>query len=952
MLRHFAFACVLASCGGEAGPASIVSIAAAELHGLWLNVDEDGTERVWVVAPRDELEPVFAGRGEVSTLCIDGAPVLWTTFEVAEGHIVETVLEDRGQANAAPGERFGTEILGYTGDTLTMESVSAPSGRRVWRRIPRYEPHEPSGWVRAEASRSHLPHDEAGVESPFPLGATSLAFDGDGDWHLVASQQPRTSMPGNSPSVGPGALYASRKNACATRTEAIAQFGGYTEILIDPDEAVILLPDNNFDSGQIGIRSRPVGDNLTHSDWQYRELEGASWIYNDGSALGPDGSLRFMRRDRLDGGEVIWTVGPDTTPPVPLLVADHWAVIFTSDRRACFLTLETWDTDLLLWCEQADGTFTSEAVTGTAWTGGPPPGSHALGPTPDGGVIVGSCFRGVELYVKDEGAWSRHRLTETPCTGLALAVDAQDRVHLRAEMNGRLEYLRWDGSTVLRELPSVSLNGREPWDEFGGDEPRIRLGPQGQVALVIGKARAVIRPADAELHRKTTPVTIQIEGEGELELSPQGAAPVRCTATCTLEAPMGLYLPFTTSTSNGWVHVDQDGRDGLLPIDQDAPTFRFSFQRSHVIGIARLEAGQRFERVTALPAGGHAVVTSLGDARRLGVMDLDGLHTTWRWSLELPSALQITHLAGLPGGELVAFGNIGAAFDLGLGPIANSTNFGTDAVVLHFDAEGRPTWAKQIPGPSSVDAIATLDEEVVFAFRTATSGTFEGHALTGTVHLARLVGHVVTEAKSYEGHIVSALAVSADRTFAAGQAFPFDGPGQTASLAAFDHTLDLLWTRVAVSDSYGIDHVALDATGRVHGYGRSRGGDYGGGELPNPAGPGQPYGAVHVILDADGGFVSAQGYPFFEVPTGLSADGDALRFVNPNADLVELASNRGTAPLHRLQTGVPSGRVDVIAANWTSADSGTQVFVNQSGFMDWVLEAFEHQGGVILDARF
>lgn len=255
--------------------------------------------------------------------------MLLSTFDILEGHIVETVLEDRGGAGASFGDRgcagasfgdrFGTEILGYTGDTLTMESAPHSSGRRVWKRVSRYEPHEPSGWVRADADRVQLLQDEFG-ESPFPLGATSLAFDADGVWHL-------------------------------------------------------------------------------------------------------------------------------------------------------------------------------------------------------------------------------DKLTETPCTGLALAVD-DDVHHLQTEVDGRLEYIRWDGDELLRELPSVPGNGREPWDEFGGDEPRIRLGPEGQVALVVGKGRAVIRPADADQHRQTTTVNLTLEGEGTVELHPVGGAPVTCASSCTIEAPVGLYLPY------------------------------------------------------------------------------------------------------------------------------------------------------------------------------------------------------------------------------------------------------------------------------------------------------------------------------------------------------------------------------------------------------------------------
>lgn len=279
-----------------------------------------------------------------------------------------------------------------------------------------------------------------------------------------------------------------------------------------------------------------------------------------------------------------------------------------------------------------------------------------------------------------------------------------------------------------------------------------------------------------------------------------------------------------------------------------------------------------------------------------------------------------------------------------------STHLGADAVLIRFGPTGTPRWAKQIPGPSSPGPLVALGDEVVFSFWVGTPQTFDGFALTGPEHLARLVGDTFTDLKSLEGSIAD-LALTPDRIYAAGRGFPFEVEGQEASLAAFDRDLELLWTRVAVwLDTHGVDHVSTDTAGRVHGYGRSRGGDYGGGELPNPAGPGQSERAVHVILDPDGGFVSATGYPFFEATLGLAADGERLRFVSPNTQLVELGPTRRAVSLSRPQTAVPSGGINVIGAAWTGTRA--HVFLNQTGTMDWVLETLTHDRGLVLDARF
>lgn len=944
---------LLAGCSSDS---TVVDATPVDLYGLWLNVDDqDGSERVWVFSERDDYFVAAAGRGDISSICVAGEVVQVSAFEVAEGHVVESVLDDRDGGNV--GARFGTEIIALSGDTLVMESRSHPSGRRTWTRIRRYEPRAASGWTLAFAPT------EAG--SPFPTGATSIAFDADDDWHVVASGQRIGSIPGG----GTGGIvargfYGSRKNTCATRGSLLSAFNGGS-LVVDGDQLV--LPMNRVADDLIAVATRPVGDNLTaFAPWQESLLDGIAGIVTDSFARAPDGTLRLVRRD-VNGVTSLWRRPPGGVwASTPLDLAPATRVVYDTAGRAAFITFRTWSEDLLLWREQPDGTFVSEPVTGSGSASGWN-GPADLAAAPDGTIRVISGHRGVEIFTRGAGGWTSALLTRTP-TPVALAVGDDGVHHVWSTTEDRVTYLRWDGTTVTRELPALA--GAL---DMSRDTPNVRLSADGQVALVMGGGQVAIRPADAADRRRTVTLTVTKDGEGDVAIEGHTGT---CGSTCTFEIPAGTFVRFTATPGPGHVYagifdgtfarpaIEPEGTSGLFPIESVDTTMRVVFLRSNVARVVALRPAElRFTHVDALADGRAAVVVSATAAWELGGVPIPagpsiGLLDdagAWLWARALPSGLIVSSVRLMPGGGVALLGTFGGTIDLGTGAITQTSNLGLDAVIVRFANNGATVFATHVPTWSGARALTTLGANtLVAAVYPYTTVDIDGHTLAaGLDHLLALdaTGHV-THARAITGR-PAALAASGTMIAAIGADFEATTVGQTATIAAFDATLTPLWTRG--DGTLALTRVAFDAAGRVHVYGPSRGGDYGGGDLPDPTGPGQPHGSVHAVFTPTGAFVSARGIAIDYAPVGLSADGDDLVFVmglgrpvlarigaNTTADrFVNLAAS---------QPAVPSGQTASVGGAWLG--NRFRLFANQSGFENWTIEAGTRNGGVIVDGVY
>ncbi len=121
-----------ASCGGDESDLP----TAEELYGSWMNV-EDGVVRLFVFEEKNYFYPTLAGRTTVYLLYsyaegADPVMVQHGTYEVKEGHLVTTVTWSPDPEGRTLGISYANILYSWSGDTFTLESTSAASGKRVF----------------------------------------------------------------------------------------------------------------------------------------------------------------------------------------------------------------------------------------------------------------------------------------------------------------------------------------------------------------------------------------------------------------------------------------------------------------------------------------------------------------------------------------------------------------------------------------------------------------------------------------------------------------------------------------------------------------------------------------------------------------------------------------------------------------------------------------------------
>jgi hypothetical protein len=129
-----AMAAIMAGCDSDNG----VPLTPSNLYGLWANEDA-GTWRVFAFAAADDgAAPDLAGRSNVYRVHLypDGqsaAEVQRGTFAITDGHLVTSVI----WADDASfiGRDFANIVEGLEANTLRLESTSASSGTRVYKRV-------------------------------------------------------------------------------------------------------------------------------------------------------------------------------------------------------------------------------------------------------------------------------------------------------------------------------------------------------------------------------------------------------------------------------------------------------------------------------------------------------------------------------------------------------------------------------------------------------------------------------------------------------------------------------------------------------------------------------------------------------------------------------------------------------------------------------------------------
>jgi len=931
------------ACSDDTGGVSI-PVSVESLYGLWQTRDEEGVERVMSFVNRDDYVAMTSGRRDVSAICLDGVRVQSSAFSVEEGHIVQEVLEDADPANV--GLRFGTEVFAFDGTTLELESASAPSGRRTWTKVARHTPRASTGWLVVDAP--------APPGTPAPLGSTDIAWDADGDWHLVTSyQRDGTRLPGG--------VYATRKNTCELRR---FDMPGSNQSSLTIHDGTLHAWINRFDD-YVTLATRAVGNNLTNLvGWQEEPIDGLSYGLPGSFGIDADGTQRVVRRDGTNGGATLWRRKPGSAW-VSTQLPDEPAgkVVFDREGRLHYLS------GARLVSEAADGTFGAEDVT-TGEANGSSPADLAF--APDGSLRVVSGARGIEVFTKESGAWTSTRLTRTPTT-VAFEID-QGGVHhfwsrtLRPNASGvfgedQLQYVRWDGTTVTRELP---IPERAP--SLSYDRPFVRLGPAGEVGLNLGSGAVAIWSPDAAAHRRSVTLTIAKEGEGTVTIEGQAGA---CGDTCVFVVPAGAIVRMVATPAYGYViagrydHEEELTEDGStsasIPIGASDQQLNVIFRRSQVLRVVRPEpANMWFQNVDAGAGGAVAVASSkvawtlgassLEAGRFLGALDDDG---AWIWARPFTDAVVVAALHRMTGGDLALMGTFEGTIDIGTGPIT-ATPGQSDGLVARFAADGTPVFVRHLSAVMRPFALTGLGDSVVIAAQFQSAIELDGQQVEGGAELlvsfasdGSVLATGVFSRASAQGsgaNLQVVLAASDDRVFVAGPAFGLPGAsveGTANRIAAYGPDLRRLWTRLPFVP--GLDRIAVDADGQVHGYGPTMGGDYGGGELPDPRLPGRTDGFVHVVLGADGSYVSGR--------VSLGYDNRLVVFQAMTSERFFSLAERPPLLISHSAVPVPGEGTFTRGGTWLGGDR-YRVYAIQSGFADWTITSGTYDGAVIVDGRY
>jgi len=111
----------------------------AEIVGRWANVDDRVRVFEFVASVSADESPALAAKPFVYTLYsyeVGGAPVVAQRghYTVEEGHVVTELVESPVDPSLV-GQRFANEIFAWSKTSITLESNSAASGKRVFTKV-------------------------------------------------------------------------------------------------------------------------------------------------------------------------------------------------------------------------------------------------------------------------------------------------------------------------------------------------------------------------------------------------------------------------------------------------------------------------------------------------------------------------------------------------------------------------------------------------------------------------------------------------------------------------------------------------------------------------------------------------------------------------------------------------------------------------------------------------
>lgn len=110
-----------------------------EIIGKWSNVDDRVRVFEFVASVSASESPALAAKPFVYTLYsypVGGEPVVAQRghYTVEEGHVVTELVESPADASLV-GQRFANEIFAWSKTSITLESGSSATGKRVYTKV-------------------------------------------------------------------------------------------------------------------------------------------------------------------------------------------------------------------------------------------------------------------------------------------------------------------------------------------------------------------------------------------------------------------------------------------------------------------------------------------------------------------------------------------------------------------------------------------------------------------------------------------------------------------------------------------------------------------------------------------------------------------------------------------------------------------------------------------------
>jgi hypothetical protein len=619
------------NCNGGNGTLDPSEVTPSDLYGWWTHTDaQSGTVTVFGFVPRAEATRVLPlapeeVTGDVSAV-YQGAkgfltePVQLATFEVKDGELLQTVIRD---ANAPPGTQYRTRIVSLQAQgTLELQSTQSSAGSRSYSFSPR-----------CPEARANGAFDVPGqVCNSYFSGATSLAVDARGHVH-AASAIIGAAGASCAPGRFPTPTYSHFADACGPALTPLPNFRASTLLVDESSVHFAYMSLSAYDITQ---------DYLLF--YRYRPLDlSGNWVEEPVAPQGnPVHEMRLLMRERQP---LLVVSRTDGTIDVYRRDAGAWTRVPTLLVNGTPLTGRMADAALdregrLVLLLESSHQLAYERAGGFELLPLPKEGMAAgFG----GGVTVdasgrvhivynydeigdnasgvgGRVVNGRGLYALYDGAqWTQYELGPMAYPRLVTRAEGPWRVvHALAKAAKptlALTELSPDGSLrseLLSLEPSFGAgNSPEPYYH-----PTAAMGPDGTVAAAWDGNRVYIRPPEAQLVRERTTLTLQVEGRGRGRVR-SGDGTINCTATCTVEVPVGARYQLFFEPEAGSAREQVTCAPGYFALDgycwvdvfpgQSPPTVMAKFRETPVLSLLPVAAADGSSLVKRLAARGGRV---------------------------------------------------------------------------------------------------------------------------------------------------------------------------------------------------------------------------------------------------------------------------------------------------------------------------------------------------------